>query len=81
MLFCPVERHITKFERKVFFMSTREMICNLVNERVPNDELELLYQLILKFIPSDIPTQEEIIALQETENETEFVSHDKINWD
>ncbi len=61
-------------------MSTREMICDLVNSKVPNDELDLLYQLILKFIPADIPIPDEIDALKETQNETEFISHNAIDW-
>lgn len=62
-------------------MSTREMICNLVNNKVPNNELELLYQLILKFIPADSLAPDEIEALNETEHETEFIPHNAINWD
>lgn len=62
-------------------MSTREMICSLVNNKVPNNELELLYQLILKFIPSDFPKHDEIEALNEVQNETEFIPHNAIDWD
>lgn len=62
-------------------MSTREMICSLVNSKVPNDELDLLYQLILKFVPSDVPMPDEIEALKEVRNETEFISHNAVNWD
>lgn len=62
-------------------MSTREMICDLVNSKVPTDELDLLYQLILKFIPSDVPMPDETEALNETRNETEFIPHNAVNWD
>ncbi|MCL2693998.1 MAG: hypothetical protein FWE60_02695 [Oscillospiraceae bacterium] len=62
-------------------MSTREMICGLVNNKVESNDLELLYKLILKFIPSDYPLPDELKAISETENETEFISFDKINWD
>lgn len=62
-------------------MSTREMICSLVNDKVPSNELELLYQLILKFVPADHPEPDEIEALKETERETEFISHNAIDWD
>lgn len=62
-------------------MSTREMICSLIHEKVPNDDLELLYQLVLKFIPSDEPTTDELEAISETMDETEFVAHDAIDWD
>lgn len=62
-------------------MSTREMICSLIHEKVPNSDLELLYQLVLKFIPADEPTPDELQAIAETMSETEFISHDAINWD
>ena len=62
-------------------MSTREMICNLVNDKVSNDDLELLYQLVLKFIPAAIPEPDELEALAETQGETEFIPHNSINWD
>lgn len=62
-------------------MSTREMICSLINDRVPNDELELLYKLVLKFIPADTPELDEIKDIEETRDETEFISHNDIDWD
>lgn len=62
-------------------MSTREMICSLINDRVPNDELELLYKLVLKFIPADTPELDEIKAIEETRDEKEFISHNDIEWD
>lgn len=57
------------------------MICSLINDRVPNDELELLYNLVLKFIPADAPKLDEINAIAETKDETEFISHNDIDWD
>lgn len=62
-------------------MSTREMICNLINDKVPTNELELLYQLILKFIPADTAEPDELEAILETSSETEFIPHNSINWD
>lgn len=55
-------------------------ICNLVNDKVPSNELELLYQLILKFVPADSPEPDEIEELKETERETEFIPHNAIDW-
>ena len=62
-------------------MSTREMICSLINDRVPNDELELLYKLVLKFIPADTPEPDEFKAIEETKDETELISHNDIDCD
>ena len=62
-------------------MSTREMICNLVSNTVESSDLELLYNLILKFVPSDDPLPDELEAIKETENETEFIPFNEVNWD
>lgn len=62
-------------------MSTREMICNLVNDKVSSDDLELLYQLVLKFIPADVPEPDELKALEETQGESELIPHNSIDWD
>ncbi|MCL2636858.1 MAG: hypothetical protein FWD48_00665 [Oscillospiraceae bacterium] len=61
-------------------MSTREMICNLVSDKIESKDLELLYGLVLKFIPTDIPLPDELEAIAETDNETEFITFDKVNW-
>ncbi len=62
-------------------MSTREMICDLINDKVPSNELELLYQIILKFVPAELPALDEIEALEESKQETEFIKHNAVNWD
>lgn len=62
-------------------MSTREMICHLVTDSVPSADLDLLYALVLKFVPTDEPLPDELEVLKETADETEFVSHDEIDWD
>ena len=61
-------------------MSTREMICNLVNDKVSNDDLDLLYQLVLKFIPAAVPAPDELKALEETQGESELIPHNSIDW-
>ncbi len=35
----------------------------------------------LKFIPADAPELDEIKAINETRDETEFISHNDIDWD
>lgn len=62
-------------------MSTKEMICNLITESVPNDELELLYQLVLKFIPAVDPLPDELQAIAETSDKSDLVSQSDIDWD
>lgn len=62
-------------------MSTKEMICNLITESVPNDELELLYQLVLKFIPAVDPLPDELQSIAETSDKSDLVSQSDIDWD
>lgn len=44
-------------------------------KNVPNDEL------VLKFIPSDVPEQDELSAIAETKDEINLISHNNIDWD
>lgn len=62
---------------------SKEMLKNLI-ELVPEDDVEVLYKVIIKFIPEVIPEPDEIEAILEgrkdrAENGT--VPHDAINWD
>jgi len=62
-------------------MSKREMICSLVSNNVEQRDLELLYNLVLRFIPTDTAMPDELECIAETENETEFVPFGQVNWD
>lgn len=62
---------------------SKEMLKNLI-ELVPEEDVEVLYKVIIKFIPEVIPEPDEIEAILEgrkdrAENGT--VPHDAINWD
>ena len=62
---------------------SKEMLKNLI-ELVPEEDVEVLYKVIIKFIPETVPEPDEIEAILEgrkdrAENGT--VPHDAINWD
>lgn len=62
---------------------SREMIKGMI-ELVPEEDIQTIYNVIVKFIPEDAPLADEIEAIERanrsiTENGT--VSHDAINWD
>lgn len=62
---------------------SKEMLKNLI-ELVPENDIDVLYRVIVKFIPDEKPEPDEIEALLEgrkdrVENGT--VSHESINWD
>ncbi len=58
------------------------MLKNLI-ELVPEEDVEVLYKVIIKFIPEEVPEPDEIEAILEgrkdrAENGT--IPHDAINW-
>lgn len=62
---------------------SRETLKNLI-ELVPDNDIEVLYRVIIKFIPEVEPEPGEIEALFEGRNDRAIngtVSHEAINWD
>lgn len=62
---------------------SREALKNLI-ELLPENDLELIYQIVLKFIPEDIPTLEEVAEFEMARAERLIqgvVPHNEINWD
>jgi hypothetical protein len=62
---------------------SREMLKNLI-ELVPENDIDVLYKVIIKFIPEVEPDQDEIEAIKEGRQdrmENGTISHDAINWD
>ncbi|MDE6974647.1 MAG: hypothetical protein K2P07_08860 [Lachnospiraceae bacterium] len=62
---------------------SKEMLKNLI-ELVPESDIDVLYKVIIKFIPEAEPEPDEIEAIKagrrdRVENGT--VSHESINWD
>ena len=59
------------------------MLKNLI-ELVPEEDVEVLYKVIIKFIPEAAPEQEEIEAIMEGRKDRAkngTIPHDAINWD
>ena len=53
-------------------------------ELVPEEDVEVLYKVIVKFIPEAVPEPDEIEAILEGRKDRAkngTVSHDAINWD
>lgn len=62
---------------------SKEMLKNLI-ELVPEKDIDVLYRVIVKFIPEEKPEPDEIEALLDgrrdrAENGT--IPHDAIDWD
>lgn len=62
---------------------SKEGLKNLI-ELVPDEDVETLYKVIIKFIPEEEPEPGDIEALEEGKRDREVngtVSHNDINWD
>ncbi len=62
---------------------SREALKNLI-ELVPEQDIETLFRVIVKFVPGDIADQDEIeaiVAAKRDIKENGTVSHNDINWD
>ncbi len=62
---------------------SKEMLKNLI-ELVPEDDIDVLYRVIIKFIPEVEPDPDEIEAILEGRKdraEHGTIPHDAINWD
>ena len=62
---------------------SKEMLKNLI-ELVPEEDVELLYRVIIKFIPEVVPEQGEIEAIlggRKDRAKNGTIPHDAINWD
>ncbi|MCL2212220.1 MAG: hypothetical protein FWB93_00085 [Oscillospiraceae bacterium] len=62
--------------------ATRQQLRDII-DIVDSKELNVLYQLLIKFIPESPPLPDEAIAIAEAKEEIsrgETVAHDEINW-
>ncbi len=62
---------------------SKEMLKNLI-ELVPEDDIDILYRIIIKFIPEVEPEPDEIEAINKANksiSEHGTISHDAIDWD
>lgn len=62
---------------------SKEMLKGLI-ELVPEEDVETLYKIIVKFIPEVEPEPDEIDAITEGRKDREkngTIPHEAINWD
>lgn len=62
---------------------SRETLKNLI-ELVPESDIDVLYKIIIKFIPEVEPEPDELAALLEgrqDRKENGTISHNDIDWD
>ena len=60
---------------------SKEMVKNLI-DLIPESDIDTIYKVIVKFIPEDEPTPDELQALLEAKADiSPTIPHDAINWD
>lgn len=60
---------------------SKEVLKNII-DLVPDEDIETIYKVVIKFIPEDKPEPDELEAIAEAKVDTsETISHDSINWD
>lgn len=62
---------------------SKEMLKGMI-ELVPDEDIETIYNVIVKFIPEDAPLPDEIEAIERANKSIEengTIPHDAINWD
>lgn len=53
-------------------------------ELVPDEDIETIYNVIVKFIPEDVPLPDEVEAIERANKsiiENGTIPHDAIDWD
>lgn len=62
---------------------SKEMLKYLI-ELVPDEDIETIYNVIVKFIPDDAPLPDEVKAIARANmsiSENGTISHETIKWD
>lgn len=57
---------------------SKELLKNMI-ELVPEDDIETIYKVVLKFIPEDTPELDEIKAIKDAKDDETF-SESALNW-
>ena len=61
---------------------SRDSILDLAR-LIPDEDMDVIYRILVKFVPDDVLLPEDIIALEEAENDIKngnLYSHDEV-WD
>lgn len=60
---------------------SKEALKNII-DLIPDEDIETIYKVVVKFIPEDKPLPDELKAIAEARADSEpTISHNSINWD
>lgn len=58
----------------------REAVKNLI-DMIPDEDIEIIYRVLVRFIPEDKPLPDELEAIAEAKADTSgTIPHEAINW-
>ncbi len=61
---------------------SKEILKNLI-DNIPDEDLDVIFKILIRFIPEDVPTQDEIKAIAAANRdiaENGTIPHEAINW-
>ncbi len=59
---------------------SKDLLKNII-DLIPDEDIDTIYKVVVKFIPEDKPTPDEIKAIEEAkEDNGELIDHNNIDW-
>lgn len=59
---------------------SKDLLKNII-DLIPDEDIDTIYKVIVKFIPEDKPTPDEIKAIEEAKEDSgELIDHNNIDW-
>ena len=59
---------------------SKDLLKNII-DLIPDEDIETIYKVVVKFIPEDKPTPDEIKAIEEAKEDSgELIDHNNIDW-
>ena len=59
---------------------SKDLLKNII-DLIPDEDIDTIYKVVVKFIPEDKPTPDEIKAIEEAKEDSgELIDHYNIDW-
>lgn len=59
---------------------SKDLLKNII-DLIPDEDIDTIYKVVVKFIPEDKPTPDEIKVIEEAKEDSgELIDHNNIDW-
>lgn len=59
---------------------SKDLLKNII-DLIPDEDIDTIYKVVVKFIPEDKPTPDEIKTIEEAKEDSgELIDHNNIDW-